>query len=275
VGEANRALQPPGALTWAALEIFQRKPDREFLDRVYPMLGRNNSWWYRHKDSDDNGLCEWARGDSGWDVSPRWARGEVEAIDLNCWLYLDQQLLARIATILGKRDEATDWRRRAARTKRLIQQRLWHERLGLFLDRLPDGKWIKVKTPAAYWAMFTGIATKDQAERMVTYLRDPRAFATTWPIPTVAADEPAYAPGSYANGSVLVNLNWLTILGLRHYHYDDLADWLESKTLDLVAREPFPREYYHPETGKGLQAQYFNWSGALFVRMAHDRAARR
>jgi putative isomerase len=131
-----------------------------------------------------------------------------------------------------------------------------------------------VKTPASYWAMFTGIASKEQADRMVAYLRDPQAFGTAWPVPTVAADEQAYAPGSYANGSVLINVNWLTLLGLERYHYRDLADWLARKTLDLVARESSPREYYHPETGEGSQAESFNWSGALFVRIVHDRTAR-
>jgi len=275
VGEANRDLQAPGVLTWAALEIFQRTRDREFLERVYPMLGLNNRWWYENKDVNQNGLCEWAGGDSGWDTSPRFDKGEVDAVDLNCWLYLDQQILARIATMLGKRNEAARWRERAAQSKRLIRQHLWHERLGMFLDRLPDGEWITVKTPATYWTMMAGVATKAQAERMVSYLRDPKVFATAWPTPCVAANEKTYAPNDYWRGPVWINLNWLTIRGLRRYHYDDLADWLERKSLDVIAREPFPREYYNPESGAGLGAQNYNWTGGLFVRMLCDQQARR
>lgn len=275
VAEANTQLQAPGVLTWAALEIFQRTRDREFLERVYPVLGVNNVWWYGNKDVNHNGLCEWARADSGWDTSPRFDRGEVDAVDLNCWLYLDQQILARVATLLGKRDEAAQWRERAAQTKRLIRQELWHEESGMFLDRLPDGEWITVKTPATYWTMMTGVATKAQAERMVAYLRDAKVFATAWPIPCVAANEKTYAPNDYWRGPVWINLNWLTIRGLRAYHYDDLADWLEKKSLDVIAGEPFPREYYNPETGAGLGAQNYNWTGGLFIRMICDQQARR
>jgi hypothetical protein len=275
VGEANRELQAPGVLTWAVLEIFQRTRDREFLERVYPMLGRNNVWWYQNKDVNGNGLCEWQRADSGWDTSPRFDRGEVDAVDLNCWLYLDQQMLARIATLLRKRDEAAQWRERSAQTRRLIQQHLWHDESGMFLDRLPDGEWITVKTPATYWTMMTGVATKAQAQRMVAYLRDPQVFATEWPIPCVAANEKTYAPNDYWRGPVWINLNWLTIRGLRAYHYDDLADWLEKKSLDVIAGEPFPREYYNPETGAGLGAQNYNWTGGLFIRMICDQQTRR
>ena len=46
----------------------------------------------------------WAGVDSGWDNSPRWDNGIVEAVDLNGWLHLDQLFLAEMARELGKDD---------------------------------------------------------------------------------------------------------------------------------------------------------------------------
>ena len=42
--------------------------------------------------------------DSGWDNSPRWNSGIVEAVDLNGWLHLGQLFLTEMARELGKDD---------------------------------------------------------------------------------------------------------------------------------------------------------------------------
>jgi neutral trehalase len=77
----------------------------------------------------------WEGQDSGWDTSPRWDRGIVEAVDLNGWLHLDQLLLARMADILGQPSVAAAWRAKAAATKAAFRTRLWDESSGVFWDR--------------------------------------------------------------------------------------------------------------------------------------------
>ena len=72
-------------------------------------------------------------------------------------------------------------------------------------------------------------------------------------MPCVAADEPTFEENNSWRGPVWVNLNWLTIRGLRHYHYDELADELERKSLDMIAGEPFPFPLARVvDPGKGL-----------------------
>jgi hypothetical protein len=52
------------------------------------------------------------------------------------------------------------------------------------------------------------------------------------------------------------------IEGLRRYDYKDLADAIQSDTIDLLARSGF-REYYDPRDGSGCGSMDFSWSAAL------------
>jgi len=272
VGATNSQLQAPGILTWAAMEIYKRDKDKAFLKHIYDGLAKNNDWFYANRDSNHNGLCEWKRSDSGWDTSPRWDKGEVDAVDLNCWLYLDQVKLAEMCRVLGRGDEAREWIGKSERTRDLIREKLWDEAEGCYYDLHPaTGEMVKIKTPATFWTMFAGAATPEQAERMVKILTNPEIFWTKYPMPCVGANEPAHNPNDYWRGPVWINLNWITILGLEKYGYRDLARELRSKSLELIGTNAVPCEYYNPHTGAGLGARNYMWTGALYVVMCNEQ----
>lgn len=272
VGAVNPELQAPGILTWAAMEIYKLDKDKDFLARIYDSLANNNHWYYENKDSNHNGLCEWAGGDSGWDTSPRWDRGEVDAVDLNCWLYVDQVKLAEMARILGREDDAREWTEKAEKTKTLVRSTFWDEQDGCYYDRHPKtGELIKVKTPVTFWTMFAEIATPEQAKRMIEILTAPSILWTKYPMPCVGANEPTHEPNNYWRGPTWINLNWITILGLEKYGYHDLAQRLREKSLEVIAMNPVPHEYYNPHTGKGIGAPNYMWTGALFIVMSNER----
>ena len=69
--------------------MYNKTKDIDFLNLIYNSATINNQWWYDNRDEDKDGLCEWEGTTSGWDTSPRWDNGTVEAIDLNCWLAFD------------------------------------------------------------------------------------------------------------------------------------------------------------------------------------------
>jgi hypothetical protein len=272
VDAVSPEIQPPGILTWAAMEIYKQDKDEDFLAQIYEDLASNNEWFYENRDLNHNGLCEWAGGDSGWDTSPRWDEGEVEAVDLNCWLYLDQVKLAEMASVLGKDGDAKKWREKADVTKDLVRDMLWDEQDGCYYDRNPrTGKLVKVKTPATFWTMFAGVATAEQAEKMVELVADPNTFGTKYPMPSVGVSEPTHEPNNYWRGPTWINLNWISILGLEKYGYRDLAKQLRDKSLEVIAMNPVPYEYYNPHTGKGIGASNYMWTAALFIVMANER----
>jgi hypothetical protein len=268
VQTASTDLQPPGILSLAALEVYEKERDRGFLERVYPALAENNRWFYRHRCPDDVDLCWWERGDSGWDNSPRWDDGPCLAVDLNAWLYLDHLCLIRISDLLGL-DDSSGWREKAEHTRRLIDDYLWNENDGCYYDvRLSDREQRRLKTPAMFLPLFARAASSDQARRVARFGDDPNVFAAPYPVPSVAISSPSFTPDTYLRGPVCISLNWIAIVGLRNYGFDDQADRLAEKTMALVEMNPVPYEYYNPLTGVGFGAECFAWSAALYVDLA-------
>ena len=75
----------------------------------------------------------------------------------------------------------------------------------------------------------------------------------------------------YWRGPVWFNMCWYMIDGLRRYGEDSTADWIRDSLLQLVIEQGF-YEYYEPTTGKGLGADGFSWTAALFLDLAAGRA---
>ena len=47
--------------------------------------------------------------------------------------------------------------------------------------------------------------------------------------------------------------------GLRKHGYDNLADQIVEKMVEMIEERGF-REYYNPETGEGYRRENFGWS---------------
>lgn len=147
------ATQPPGILTWASLIIFNRTKDFGFLELAYSTFAANNAWYYATRASPDaEELCMWEGEDSGWDTSPRWDEGEVEAIDLNAWLYIDQRLLAKMASLIGNTTAERHWNMLAVRTHQAVNKYLWDtsSKGGMYWDRRPNRHVVHDEKAAGY-----------------------------------------------------------------------------------------------------------------------------
>ncbi len=222
----QRHSQPP-ILAWAAWRVYERTGDDEFLAACYQPLCDFIEWWFRERDVNGNGLLEWLKefevercrcGESGWDNSPRFDREIVDDhVDLNSYAVREMRLLAKMAEALG-RDEVKDWRHRADELAALMNERLWNEELGLYLDRGPgdEGEWMLLKTAADFLPLIAGVPDAAQAERLVAHLTDPDEFWAPLPVPTVAMDEPDYADDMW-RGPTWLNLNYLFWEGLKLY----------------------------------------------------------
>merc|ERR1712150_38663 len=79
------------------------------------------------------------------------------------------------------------------------------------------------------------------------------------------ASEPQFQPDNYWRGPVWVNVNWLSAIGFDCYGRSNTSAFLRNQTATLVAMHPTPREYYDPNTGGGLGAFDFMWTGAVDI----------
>ncbi len=265
----------PPLLAWAAYKLYEHDGDREFMDEIYEPIVRSNNWWFENNDTDGNVLCEYQHPySSGLDDSPLWDDGmPVESPDLNTYLYLQQEALSKIAGAIGKQEDAELWQGRAEAMARRLVQLTWDEESGFFWARR-NGSIVNVRTPFNLFPLITGQLPAKISERLVAHLTDERQFWSRYPVPTVAMDDPKYTPGIMWRGPTWVNVNYLLIEGLQRSGYQDLAQELRRRTLDLINSRDDIYEYYDSVTGENppTAASMFGWSSAVFIDLAIQSA---
>ncbi len=156
-----------------------------------------------------------------------------------------------------------------------LVDRLWDERLGLFLDEAQPGG---LRPAVETWAALAPLALPDLPEplgrRLVEeHLLDPKRFWLPLAPPSVSAAEPSFEPGRargwarrYWRGPTWINAAWLLWMGMRRLGYLEQAGRVAMALAQAAGREGL-REYYHPVTGAGLGATDFAWT-TLAIEMA-------
>jgi glycogen debranching enzyme len=197
----------------------------------------------------------------------------VEAPDLNTYLYLQQESLAKIATAIGNEDDTAMWHQRAQAMAQRMVEFAWDAEKGFFWARR-NGSRVNVRTPFNLFPLITGQMPADISDRLVAHLTDERQFWSRYPVPTVAMDDPKYDPHEMWRGPTWVNVNYLLIEGLQRSGYSDLARELRQRTLDLINSRDDIYEYYHPVSGENppKAASMFGWSSAVFIDLAIQAA---
>ena len=261
----------PPLIAWAAWKLFEHDGDTEFLDEIYGAVVRWNTWWFENNDLDHNGLCEYQHPfSSGLDDSPLWDDGmPVESPDLNSYLCLQQEALAKIARAIGEQDDIALWEKRADEMARRMIRLRWDAKTGVFWGTR-KGRRIPVLTPFNLFPLITGRMPRSIADRLVNHLTDPNSFWSRYPVPTVALNNPKFNPLQMWRGPTWANVNYLLIEGLQKSGYTAQARELRKRTLDLLSSQQDFYEYYHPQTGESppKAAPVYGWSAALFIDLA-------
>ncbi len=267
-------------LVWECWQTYLWSGEREFLEEAWESGRRNHEWWLRERDRCGEGLCHWRN--FSWESSrdddslPTWrATGGAmhqEALDLNCYLAVQEQTLAAMARELGRIDEAARFEALALRRARLMNAYMWHPE-----DRCYYGigevvpSFARVKDISTFFPLWAGIAPDGRHEPLAALLTDPDAFGTPFGPPSLARSEPGYGPRAHWMGANWVEMTLFVILGLRRYGYwraaAELA-WRNTKMVfDGLRRSGHFREYFDSETGEGVDLIDYIWTGmpAFFV----------
>ncbi|MDK0523709.1 trehalase family glycosidase [Streptomyces sp. ML-6] len=274
-GNWNERNSKPPLAAWAVWKVYEKSGNRAFLREMYPKLAAYQSWWYRNRDHDRDGLAEYgatvdaandspeqqrlaAAWESGMDNAPRFdaalgtavvanraADGTLlghsltqESVDLNSYLAADQGYLARIAGRLGRTADAARWKRRSAATSAAVRTTMYVPADGWFHDiALDTGAPLTARGRGIEGAvpLWTGTASGAQARAVRDRLTDPAEFATTVPFPTVAKSSPHFSPTAYWRGPVWLDQAYFALGGLRRYGYDKDADVLRDRLVTRAA----------------------------------------
>ena len=194
---------------------------------------------------------------------------DVEDLTVNVLMARGLWDLARVGERLGFQ-EAREARRWARAQEQAVLQRLWHEADQAFYSlHHPDDGEVPLRCLTVASLLPLGLPhLKDSQERaLLRALRDPARFALPYPVPSVAADEPAFDPEVRPprliwRGPTWINMNWFLARFLAERGVRDDARRLARASLDLVQKSGF-REYFHPLTGAGGGAFQFGWTGLV------------
>ncbi len=189
--------QPP-LLSWAALRLYTFHGRREFIEEVYPQLARLHRWYEKARTRPD-GLPFWKQPDeSGMDNSPAFDEGTDAHVDLAGELLADAQSLERIARLLGRRDDASAWRKQAE-AWRVRLEKMWDEPAGFYFPLKGDRR-VAVYGIQGFFPLWDAQLAAARRKRLLARLQDPAEFWTAYPIPSVSLRSPQFMqPKWFAN----------------------------------------------------------------------------
>lgn len=221
-------------LAWQAWETYLDNGDRQLLETLYPLLKRYLTWLFGRADAQWGGLLRDARFSHGMDNSPRFDNGPPAVYaDMNLFACHDALHLERIARELGHPEEAEQWSRRRMALADRINERLWDCASNFYYDLRPDETFVRIRTPVGLVALSAQVAQGNRVDRLVERLLDPRQFWTPLPVPSVARDEPTYAPNMW-RGPVWTVYSMVAYRGLQAAGCNAEARMLLERVLEQM-----------------------------------------
>jgi putative isomerase len=211
------------------------------------------------------------------------------SVYLNSLLYRELLAYGYLLEELRDLPEANRRRGQAQDLAGAMRAHLWDERDGTFysadlaLRPLDPADWLHRGAPRTWsslllridnWSsflpMWAGLASREQAGRMLERCRDTRTFKATYGIRSLSRLEKMYdlrASNNPSNwlGPVWGMANYMVFRGLVKYGFDDDARDLAEKTVRLFGRDLETsgalHEFYHPDTGEPVMTKGFqNWN---------------
>lgn len=159
---------------------------------------------------------------------------EYSTVGLNALYALDTEILMIMANELGLHAEADKWRTRYDQIRKNVNEKLWSEEDGLYLDRHWDGRFSRRLSLENFYPLAAGLADNERAKRMIATLLDPKKFWGEYPLPAISRDDPAFAAGGPGRGAIWAPMNYLVYLGLKRYGYHAEAAELARKSLAIA-----------------------------------------
>jgi alpha,alpha-trehalase len=186
-----------------------------------------------------------AAAESGWDFSSRWLvegnvnhfplftihTTEILPIDLNTLLYNLEKTIAKGYELKGERAKSNVYKTKSLAREKAIQKYFWNETAGFFMDvDFKKQGQTNCFSIAGMYPLFFSIATEKQADKVALMIQEKflkqGGVVSTLHESTQQWDSPnGWAP-----------LQWITIIGLRNYKQQVLANEIKKRWMKLNER---------------------------------------
>ena len=273
----------------AAFIIKNNGGDAEWMNPYFGDLLRFVDYYienFRH----NNGIYFWHDDAAiGVDNDPSTFYRPLDSsgsIYLNCMMYKELEAVCYIGKLLEI--NVSTYELEKEHLKKSVQEHCYDEKDGMYysvdLNLLPiTDNWHqgaprhwdcliqRIGCWSGFMAMWSGIATQEQAERMVKEnLLDEKAFWAPYGVRTLSKYEKMYVVKPSGNPSCWLGpiwgiSNYMVFKGLVKYGFYDVAKELAEKTIKLLEQDLEKNgdihEYYDPESGAPMINPGFqNWN---------------
>ena len=274
----------PNLLPWAEMLYYKQYGDDERLHKIFPALCAYYKWLKLNRTW-MNGTY-WSSGwGTGMDNMPRvepgynmiFSHGHMVWLDANLQQIFTAGLMLEMGFYLERWQEIEDFEDEMRVLSKYVRDNLWDEETGFLYDQYADGSLSSTKGIIAYWALLTDVLTKEQTDKLVEKLKDPKLFNRPHRVPSLSADNAKYnANGRYWPGGVWPGANYMVICGLENKGYTALAKEIAKNHYNSVF-EVYKNtgtfwEYYAPEKiepGFMARDEFVGWTGlppiAVFI----------
>lgn len=284
-------------LAMHARYIIEKNGDVSWLENNYENLERYINFYFENMYHKETGLYfffdDCAVGvdnDPSIFYRPFNSSGSIY---LNCLMYQELLAFVYIAEKLDK--DATKYMEKAESLLEAVRTHCYDERDGFYysvdLNLLPinPNGFLHSNAPrhwhcliqridcwSGFMALWAGIATKEQAERILERYLDSRTFHAPYGVRTLSKLEKMYVVKPSCNPSCWLGpiwgiANYMTFKGLLAYGFEKEARELCEKTILLfgqdIEKNGAMHEYYDPETGEGVINKGFQCWNLLAVDM--------
>ena len=227
-----------------------------------------------------------AAAESGWDFSSRWLSdpndlktihtADIIPVDLNSLLYMMEDTIATAYNSALHPVMTRRFKKAAAKRKAAIDEYLWDEETQFYMDyNFHHQENTKVLSLAGVFPLYAGVAGEAEAAKVAeTIQRDflkPGGVVTT----LIENGQQWDSPNGWAP------LQWVTIQGLKNYGYDELAETIAKRWIELND-QVFKKthrlvEKYNVMGGDGLGGggEYvlqdgFGWTNGVYVALKKE-----
>jgi alpha,alpha-trehalase len=226
-----------------------------------------------------------AMRESGFDISFRFgpygaATHHYAPVCLNSLLYKTEKDLEQISEMLGHKEEAGQWHKRAEERKSKIQHYLWDQQRGMYYDyQFETHERSTYEYITTFYPLWAGIATPEQAKAILEHLN-------VFERPGGMVMSPHETGGQWDYPYVWAPTQMLALEGMRRYAFNDAADRVSYEFLSNVAenfrRDGTIREKYNAVTrssetqvsaGYHMNVVGFGWTNAAFLVLLHELPA--
>jgi len=219
--------------------------------------------------------------ESGFDPSNRYGPFSADItsynpVCLNSLLYRLETGAAEIMQTLGRAADAAQWLKRADARRAQINRLMWDDKDGLYYDyNFVEKRVRRYPFIATFYPLWAGVATREQAARVVANLSLFERAGGLLTSTTVSGSQ-WDAPFGWGN------LQMLAVEGLRRYGYNREADRVAANFLSMVLKEfiahntiveKYDVEGRKSQLGAGLKFGYtsneigFGWTNAAFTEL--------